>query len=189
METTEKTTDPRLPEDMTAENTACFTGHRILPEDATDAIREKVRHAVRLLSSVGYRYFLCGGAVGFDMLAEDVLIEEKAHADVHLILALPCRNQTEKWQKIEAGTALLREYQRVKGEADAIVYLSDFYTEGCMRERNRFMVEHSSFCVAYYNGYPRSGAGQTYRMAKKAGHRIYNVYDAVGSPNETENKK
>ena len=70
----------------------------------------------------------------------------------------------------------LRRYQQIKGRAEAIVYLSDFYTDTCMRERNQFMVDHSSCCVAYYNGFPRSGAGQTVRMAKKAGIPVKNVY-------------
>ena len=55
--------------------------------------------------------------------------------------------------------------------------MNDFYFEGCMRERNRYMVEHSSFCVACFDGSLKSGAGQTYRLAQKSGLKIYNCWE------------
>ena len=64
-----------------------------------------------------------------------------------------------------------------QGLADAVRYVNDFYFEGCMRERNRYMVEHSSFCVACFDGSLKSGAGQTYRLAQKAGLKIYNCWE------------
>lgn len=172
---------------MTRLNTCCFTGHRTLPREDISAIENKVRHAIRLLASCGFSYFLCGGAIGFDMLAERVIAEEaKENENVHLVLALPCRDQTGNWLKAgKDGTESLREYMRLKAEAAAVIYVNDFYSDGCMKERNQFMVDNSTFCVAYYNGFVRSGAGQTYRMAKKAEIKIYNICDVIKS---TENK-
>ena len=177
----DQTNENGLPVGMIRLNTCCFTGHRKFPNEDRDAITEKLRHAVRLLVSCGFRYFLCGGALGFDMLAEEVLIDEaKADADIHLVLALPCRDQTGNWLKAgKNGTESLKEYMRLKAEASAVVYVNDFYADGCMKERNQFMVDNSSFCVAYYNGSVRSGAGQTFRMAQKAGVKIYNIYDVI----------
>ena len=175
-----------LPAGMTRENTCCFTGHRTIPERDLAFVREKTVHAVRLLSSCGFRFFLCGGAVGFDMLAEDVIAEEAAkNSSVSLVLAIPCRNQTENWLKAgKGGTSAIREYMRLKAAAESVIYLHDFYFDGCMRERNQFMVDNSSFCVAYYNGSFRSGAGQTFRMAQKAGLKIYNIYGLSGTAHE-----
>ena len=139
---------------------------------------------IDVLSSAGYRYFLCGGALGFDTLAERLVIEaRKANPALSLILALPCRDQTGNWLKLPKETSrdALREYQELKGLADGIVYVNDFYFEGCMKERNRYMVEHSSFLVAYYDGSFKSGAGQTVRMAKRAGLGIYNVREALSA--------
>ena len=95
-----------------------------------------------------------------------------------LILALPCRDQTGAWLRLpeEERSRNLREYQRLKGLADGICYVADFYFDGCMRERNRFMIERSSFCVACYDGRRAGGAGQTWRMAVKAGLKIYNTW-------------
>ena len=160
----------------------CFTGHRSLPPDRVDAIEKTTRHVLRVLLYAGFRVFLCGGALGFDTLAERVLLEAReTEADMKLVLALPCRDQTRAWMKLprEQARDVLREYQRIKGLADAVCYVNDFYFDGCMRERNRFMVEHASFCEGYYNGYPKSGAGQTWRMAQKAGLKLYNVYDML----------
>ena len=170
--------------------TACFTGHRRLPEDRLDRTTEKTLHVIDVLIGAGYRNFLCGGALGFDTLAERCVLERKRTSPgIRLILALPCRDQTERWSHLpgEQARGALREYQRIKGLADEVIYLRDFYTEGCMRERNQYMVDRSSFLVAFYNerSRGRSGAGQTYRLAKEARLKIYNVFDALGMRNET----
>ena len=165
---------------MLKENTCCFTGHRKLPEEDIDAIVGKLDHAIKLLAYAGYEYFICGGALGFDMLAEErVLHAAKTNPKIKLVLALPCRNQTEKWGKEEGGIEFVRKYHSIRGLASATYYIEDFYTSDCMRRRNYSMVERSSFCVAYYNGNFRSGAGQTFRMAEKEGLKIYNIFDLV----------
>ena len=172
---------------MSRENTCCFTGHRAIPDGLHSRIVEQTEHAVRILVRAGYRFFLCGGALGFDMLAEQVILRAASSSDsVHLVLALPCRDQTERW--LENGSLEpIREYQRIKSAASAVVYISDFYHDGCMAERNRYMVDHASFCVAYYRGGVRSGTGQTFRMAQKAGLRIYNLHDVICG-NDTDQK-
>ena len=157
----------------------CFTGHRRLPEEFRGKIEEKTSHVVDVLISAGYRWFLAGGALGYDMLAERVVAEKRReHPEIRLILALPCRDQTGAWLRLpeEERSRNLREYQRLKGLADGICYVADFYFDGCMRERNRFMIERSSFCVACYDGRRFGGAGQTWRMAVKAGLKIYNTW-------------
>lgn len=175
------TQDQILPPDMLPDNTCCFTGHRKLPSDRIDDITNKLRHSIRILSSSGFKYYICGGALGFDMLAEQVLLDEaKTNTSIHLILALPCRDQTNKWLSPSGKEiGVLRDYMAIKAAANAVYYVNNFYTAECMKERNRFMVDKSSFCVAYYNGSIRSGSGQTFRMAKKAGLKIYNIADTL----------
>lgn len=170
-----------LPLDMIRDETCCFTGHRIVPKDQYDAVASETERAVRALAEAGYRYFICGGALGYDTLAAQIVLKLTAEYPIKLFLALPCRDQTENWTKmknIDAGAAM-REYQRIKALASAVYYVRDFYEEGCMKERNQFMVDHSSFCIAYYNGKPRSGAGQTVRMAEKGSLAVYNVFDEI----------
>lgn len=165
-----------LPKGMTRDTSCCFTGHRIIPADRLRDVTAEVERTIRILAENGYRYFICGGALGFDTLAAQIVLRLRDELGISLILALPCLNQTDKWLGMKDGEEHIREYQRIKGLAAAVHYVSDFYTDGCMRERNRFMVDHASFCVAYYNGNPRSGAGMTVRMAMKDGIGVYNVF-------------
>ncbi len=162
------------------EATCCFTGHRRLPPDRLPRIREKTSHVVDVLIRSGYRWFMAGGALGYDMLAEQIVADKrKENPDIRLILALPCRDQTGAWLRLprDRRNECLREYQRLKGLADEVLYVNDFYFDGCMRERNLCMVSHSSFCVACFDGSFKSGAGQTYRLARKAGIKIYNCWE------------
>ena len=162
------------------EATCCFTGHRRLPAERIARIEEKTAHVMDVLIRAGYRWFVAGGALGYDMLAEQIVADKRReNPEIRLILALPCRDQTGAWLRLprDRRNECIREYQRLKGLADQILYVNDFYFDGCMRERNRFMVDHSSFCVACFNGSLKSGAGQTVRMARRAGIRIYNCWE------------
>ena len=172
-------TDKSLP-GAAREATCCFTGHRNLPPDRLPVIAEKTAHVLDVLIRAGFRWFIAGGALGYDTLAEQIVIEKRRdHPDIRLILALPCRDQTALWLRLpkDKRNECLREYQRLKGQADEIHYVNDFYFEGCMRERNLYMVERSSFCVACFDGSLKSGAGQTFRMARSAGLKIYNCWE------------
>ena len=169
--------DALLPVSMNRANTCCFTGHRNLHNDG-ERLAQLTELAVRTLLCAGYRYFLCGGALGFDMLAEEtVLRAAETCPDAHLVLALPCRDQTADWG--ENSLEEIRAYRRIVSLADAAVYTSDFRTQNCMAVRNQYMVDHASFCVAYYRGTIRSGTGQTVRMAQRAGLTLLNLYDAL----------
>jgi len=160
--------------------TCCFTGHRRITAHLRDDIIAAVDTRIKQLYHAGYRYFIAGGALGFDTLAEiEVLRAARFDDEIKLILALPCRDQTAVWGEMPDRVEHLRRYKALLGRAHHVIYLSDFYTDTCMWERNRFMVDHSSACIAYYSGYIRSGAGQTYRMALADGLDIYNVWDEV----------
>lgn len=169
-----------LPLFMTRENTCCFTGHRGISLHDEQLLPPLLDHTISELYSIGYKYFICGGALGFDMLAEQAVIRAiKNDFGVELILALPCTNQTERWHaENPKGLNSVKEYQKIKGYASSIRYSSREHTPDCMKNRNEYMVSLSSFCVAYYNGAIKSGSGQTYRMARKSGLDVLNLYDA-----------
>ena len=168
------------PDSLPREQTCCFTGHRVVAARFRDDIIAAVDRYIKELYHAGYRYFMAGGALGFDMLAEtEVLRAARFDSGIKLILALPCRDQTARWEAVPHYVQHLRRYQQILGRADCVVYVNDFYTGTCMWERNRYMVDRSSACIAYYNGYPRSGTGQTYRMAEEDGLALYNVWKDV----------
>ncbi len=171
-----------LPKFMTRDNTCCFTGHRNIPDNIQFKITNFIEQKIFEFYKKGYRYFMCGGAYGFDMLAEETIIKAiRNKCDIHLILAIPCRNQTEKWDFLPNSSNLLRRYLAIKGFADTIYYIRDFYVDGCMRERNQFMIDHSSACIAYCDETRRGGSMQTIGMARKAEITICNIFHEVNT--------
>lgn len=152
--------------------TVCFTGHRSLP--AGDGLRQMMARVDALIAAAysrGYRIFIAGGAVGFDTLAAcRVIVAKKRLPDIRLRLALPCRNQTEKWIKTD-DIAL---YKHILGFAEKVDYITDFYTSTCMLERNRFMVDRSALCIAYCTK-QKGGSAYTVNYAKKEGLGVINI--------------
>lgn len=122
----------------------CFTGHRVLgqaDETALAALDELLVH----LYQNGYRDFLCGGALGFDLyVAEHIVTLRDRFPDVRLISCIPCAVQSAKWPRRDKS-----RYQRLLYLSDEVRVLSSFYYDGCMQVRNRYMVDRSSVCVAY----------------------------------------
>ena len=166
------------PDSVLRGQTCCFTGHRFIAGQLRENLIAALDRRIKEFYDAGYRYFMTGGALGFDTLAAaEVLRTARFAKDIRLILALPCRDQTLPWEGLPDSLEHLRRYKQILGMAHGVVYVSDFYTDTCMKERNRFMVEHSAACIAYYNGCIRSGTGQTFRMAEKAGLEIRNLWN------------
>ena len=89
------------------EHTVCFTGHRSqkLPwkfnEEDPRCTKMKATLRVELEKAIekGYRTFLCGMALGFDMICAETILDLKTkYNDIKIIGALPCKTQDIKWQ-------------------------------------------------------------------------------------------
>ena len=156
---------------MEREKTVCFTGHRIIPAAIRPALLSELYSTVMRLIMEGYDSFICGGAVGFDtMAAECVLSMRERYPDIKLILALPCRDQTLKWDDLDD----LTRYKEILGKADRVEYAEVFYSQGCMHKRNRWMVDHSSVCIAYLTS-NRGGTAYTCNYANKSAVELINL--------------
>ncbi len=59
------------------DKTVCFTGHRKLPPEETNEIADRLKTTIRDLIDSGYCYFGVGGALGFDTLAAQTVLELK----------------------------------------------------------------------------------------------------------------
>ena len=149
----------------------CFTGHRHLGARSAEEIAERLDVLIERCAEKGYVRFLSGGAVGFDTLAAERVLDAKTrHPEITLSLILPCRDQTKPW----ASLVDINEYRSLKERADEIVYIQDFYDPSCMMKRNAYMVDNSSLCIAYYNGRP-GGTMNTVNYAKMRGVAVINV--------------
>ncbi len=158
------------------QNTVCFTGHRRIDREWVPEIRLRLKDAILRCYEQGSRWFICGGALGFDTLAaEEVLSFRANHPDIGLFLAIPCADQSAHW-----STADRRRYERIRDSADDELVLAPSYFRGCMHVRNRFMVRHSSVCICYLRQFD-GGTGYTVRYALSESRDIINLYEGPAS--------
>lgn len=110
-----------------------------------DTLARRLKTILVDLIENGYQYFGAGGALGFDTLAAQTILDLKTeYPQIKLILVLPCFSQANGWSSNDKEI-----YERIKSSADKVVYTSEEYTKGCMHKRNRHLVENSSVCVCY----------------------------------------
>lgn len=112
--------------------TACFTGHRLISWD-TKIIQNLYSFLNEIICS-GVLNFYAGGALGWDMICENAVIElREKHPIIKLHLILPCppEEQTLKWT-----TTQKREFNHILDLADSVEIISEHYSNGCFRLRN-----------------------------------------------------
>ncbi len=155
-------------------NTTCiFTGHRILPAgEQKKELQKRTENAIKKAYADGYRTFITGGAIGYDMMASLCVLNLRAGGELpgcRLVLALPHFAHQRKWsQKDIAVFANILQY------ADEVLYISEKYDTGCMHKRNRFMVDHATRCIAFCQN-NRSGTAYTIHYAQKNGIEPINL--------------
>lgn len=155
-------------------HSCCFTGHRRIQ------ITENLTHILsnelcRLIEVYGITEFYSGGAIGWDTLCAQTVINLRfKYQQIRLHLVLPCceEHQTASWNGKQKA-----EYRKILSAADSVEFMSENYYNGCMKKRNARLVELADFCVCYYNEKnSASGTGQTVRMALKKHIPVINVY-------------
>lgn len=149
----------------------CFTGHRNVKETA-ELKEALIRQLIKLIDK-GAADFYAGGAVGWDMMCENAVVELRKrfpHIKLHLVLPCPAEEQTAKWSESDKA-----RFRRLLSAADTVEICSARYFDGCMKIRNQRLVDLADVCVCYYNGQQRSGTGQTVRMAERQGKAIINL--------------
>ena len=150
--------------------TACFSGHRKIPNDQYPVIWKNLLTVITDLIQKGYRYFGSGGAIGFDIMAAQAILTLKPfYPHIRLILVLPCITQSIKWTEHDRII-----YEHLLARADKIVYTSRDYSQDCMLKRNRHLVDHSSICICYLTGIT-GGTAYTTDYAKHRGLKIINI--------------
>ncbi len=156
----------------TKNNTCCFTGHRDISNVTYSDLNSRLEPLILRLIDNGYKYFACGGALGFDTYAAMFILAMKQRGfDVNLVLMLPCTDQTAKW-----GYQDRLMYNHILGLADEVIYVSErTYYSGCMQKRNRALVDNSTACICYLDEYGASGTRQTVEYAISKGIAIVNI--------------
>lgn len=97
--------------------------------------------------------------------AQTVIRLRESCPGMKLILVLPCLTQTRGWRPEN-----VTEYERIKAQADKVVYTAQQYTPGCMHKRNRHLVDNSSVCNCYLT---QSRGGTAYTAGYAEEHRLH----------------
>ena len=145
---------------------ACFSGHRKLPQNCEE-LRVALKKAVVGLIERGVIFFGAGGALGFDMLAEETVLKLKEeYPHIRLILVLPCppEQQTLHWHDEQR-----RRYYDILEKADKVRILSPRYTSDCMLARDRHLVNNSAHLVCYLR---KQSGGTAYTVNYAAAHGL-----------------
>ena len=151
----------------------CFTGHRNVK--VTNGLITLLNETLIDLIENGAKDFYAGGALGWDTLCEQAVIDlREKYPQIKLHLILPCspEEQTARWEHSQK-----EEYYKFLKIADTVEYTSDHYYDGCMKVRNARLVELADCCVCYYDNRSRNGTGQTVRMAKERGISVISLAD------------
>lgn len=110
------------------------------------------------------RIIRAGGAIGWDTWLAQVALE----LDLELHLYLPFPDQGKTWPSDS-----LKEYERVKGEADKIVYTSERYHPKVFFERDLAMITGADKVVALLD--PAVDSGGTFYTVGEANKMNINV--------------
>ncbi len=106
---------------------------------------QKLKEEINTLLEDGVRIFYNGMAVGFDMLAAEVLLSfKKAYPDLRLVACIPCLEQDKFFSDADK-----KRYKKLLKKADERIILSNEYTRGCMQNRDRYMADRAGVMIAH----------------------------------------
>lgn len=150
--------------------TVAFTGHRTYDGSCDEALRSVVRY----LHGRGFRTFITGMAVGFDLSAGECAVSLRGELEgLRLVCAVPFAGQERRFPDEER----LR-YMRLLSAADDVVVLAERYSPAAYRMRNDFLVDNASLVVTYYDG-TRGGTSYTVHRAVQQRLPVVNLWSGL----------
>ncbi len=152
-----------------------FTGYRPgkLPwgSDERDArcmeFKFRLRESLEYLIGRGYVHFLSGGALGFDLMAAEIVLSLRdKYPWIRLVMVIPFDGQADRWPEDQR-----RRWLSAIEQSDQVVRISHAYDRGVFFRRSHYMVEQADLLLAAYDGQPGGTAG-TVAYAKRHGVRV-----------------
>jgi uncharacterized phage-like protein YoqJ len=135
-------------------------------------IKEKLREQIEFLISNNVTVFYTGMAMGVDMWAASIVLELKAkQPNIQLIAIVPCKNQANRWPQVYQ-----EKYNEILAQCDDTIILHEKYTRSCMFERNRYMVDNSSYLLSVFDGSDKGGTAYTTKYAQKKGNQVIIIH-------------
>ena len=150
--------------------TCCFTGHRDIPLGEEAKIMTRLRYRVEELYNRGYRYFGVGGALGFDTMAAEWLLNfRETHHLIRVIEVLPYKGYRDCWTKAQQDHADLLDRK-----FDKVVYCCENASDEAFLTRDRHLVDCSSACISYCTRIT-GGTAYTVKYAMEHGIPVHNT--------------
>ena len=156
------------------QQTCCLTGHRVIPPGEAEKVMVRAQNILlRLIREENVRYFGVGGAVGFDMMAAEYLLDLKAGRErqIRVISVLPWPGW---WETGDWTEALRARERKILQACDKVVYVRPEYEKKVFLLRDRALVDGSAWCVSYCNRL-RTGTAYTVKYALDNGVRVFNA--------------
>ena len=139
--------------------TCCVTGHRNIPAEETDHVKEALRQEIEKAVDDGFTVFLSGFADGVDQYFAEIILELlNKNPDLKLIAVLPYRKRKDSLCQKEHTNTLLDACAEV-------IVIQEEYRPNVYSKRNRYMVEHADRVIAVYDGREKGGTVKTIRYA------------------------
>lgn len=139
-----------------ASQSVCFSGYREekfkfkfnLSDSNYAKLENTLREIIRDVIAKGFKTFYCGMCYGFDIIAGEIILEQKALGNnIDLIAAIPFEEQAKSFTK------LWRErYYNLLEASDKVITLQPRYKKGCYQRRNEYMANRCSLLICYYSG-------------------------------------
>lgn len=152
-----------------------FSGHRVVPNIHRKQVKKLLRVEIEKAYNMGYRYFYCGMAKGFDLLAAEAALSLQSKlTQLKVIAVIPHLEQSALWAEQEQLM-----YDNILKRVSKRIILSQHYYQGCLLKRNDYLVAHCNFLITFYNGNRRGGTYYTYRRALKYGMKAINIFERI----------
>ena len=141
-----------------------LTGHREI-ESGFD--ENRLYDKLEELIQSGYDYFYCGMAQGFDLLALGCLCDLKRKYKIFVEACIPYAGQENYFPVREK-----KKYRELLQWCDKKTVLSEFYYDGCLLRRNRYMADGADAVLAYCKT-EKGGTAYTVHYAQKNGIPVF----------------
>ncbi len=150
------------------DTTVAFTGHRTYRDEAA----EDLALAIRTLYGRGFRTFLSGMALGFDMAAAEAVVALRGElCDIRLVAVIPFEGHDRSFSESRR-----ERYNAILAAADGSIVISPKAHRGCYLRRDDFLVAHAAVLVGWYSGSGSGGTCYTMRRALDRGREVWNLH-------------
>ena len=129
----------------------CFAGPEKIPdEEFEEKLRKWLDRQINAAAAAGYRTFVCGMTPGTDLLA-GTMVRQKRDTDPSAAFRLIC---APAWPDFSEEMSFMEGSQArfLLNHADYVKQISRTFHEDVFQERNRWIVQHCSRLIVWYDG-------------------------------------